>query len=42
MSHYYTDNSQLASSPRSFDYYFDNEKFIFTTDNGVLCKENVD
>lgn len=42
MSHYYTDNSQLASSPRSFDYYFDNEKFIFTTDNGVFCKENVD
>lgn len=42
MSHYYTDNSQLASSPKSFDYYFDNEKFIFTTDNGVFCKENVD
>lgn len=42
MSHYYTDNSQLASNPRSFDYYFDNEKFIFTTDNGVFCKENVD
>lgn len=42
MSHYYTDNSQLASNPRSFDYYFDNEKFIFTTDNGVFCKENID
>lgn len=42
MSHYYTDNSQLASNHRSFDYYFDNEKFIFTTDNGVFCKENVD
>lgn len=42
MSHYYTDNSQLASNPRSFDYYFGNEKFIFTTDNGVFCKENVD
>ncbi len=32
----------MASNPRSFDYYFDNEKFIFTTDNGVFCKENVD
>ena len=42
MSHYYTDNSEMTSSPRSFDYYFDNEKFIFTTDNGVFCKENVD
>lgn len=42
MSHYYTDNSEMTSNPRSFDYYFDNEKFIFTTDNGVFCKENVD
>lgn len=42
MSHYYTDNSEMTSKPRSFDYYFDNEKFIFTTDNGVFCKENVD
>lgn len=42
MSHYYTDNSEMISNPRSFDYYFDNEKFIFTTDNGVFCKENVD
>lgn len=42
MSHYYTDNSEMTSKPRLFDYYFDNEKFIFTTDNGVFCKENVD
>ena len=42
MSHYYTDNSEMTSNPRSFDYYFGNEKFIFTTDNGVFCKENVD
>ena len=42
MPHYYTDNSEMTSKPRSFDYYFDNEKFIFTTDNGVFCKENVD
>ncbi len=42
MTHYYTDNSDLASDRRSFSYYFDNEKFIFTTDNGVFCKDNVD
>ena len=42
MSHYYTDNSEMTSNTISFDYYFDNEKFIFTTDNGVFCKENVD
>ena len=42
MPHYYTDNRDLASSPRSFDYYFDNEQFTFTTDNGVFSKGNVD
>lgn len=42
MSHYYTDNSDLASNRKSFSYYFDNEKFDFTTDNGVFCKDGVD
>lgn len=42
MTHYYTDNSDLASNKKSFDYYFDNEKFIFTTDNGVFSKGGVD
>ena len=42
MTHYYTDNSELPSERKSFDYYFDNEKFIFTTDNGVFSKEAVD
>ncbi len=42
MTHYYTDNSDLASNRKSFDYYFDNEKFVFTTDNGVFCKNEVD
>ena len=42
MTHYYTDNNNLASNPREFDYYFDNEAFRFTTDNGVFCKNNVD
>ena len=42
MTHYYTDNSNLASNKREFDYYFDNEVFRFTTDNGVFSKANVD
>ena len=42
MTHYYTDNSELVSNRKSFDYYFDNEKFIFTTDNGVFSKDGVD
>ena len=42
MTHYYTDNSNLASNKREFDYYFDNEVFRFTTDNGVFSKGNVD
>ena len=42
MTHYYTDNSNLASNKREFDYYFDNEVFRFTTDNGVFSKKNID
>ena len=42
MTHYYTDNSDLVSNRKTFDYYFDNEKFTFTTDNGVFSKDNVD
>ena len=42
MNHYYTDNSDLSSERRQFTYYFDNEVFRFTTDNGVFSKNNVD
>ena len=42
MTHYYTDNSNLVSNKKEFDYYFDNEVFRFTTDNGVFSKGNVD
>ena len=42
MNHYYTDNSDLASNRESFDYYFHNEVFRFTTDNGVFSKNGVD
>ena len=42
MTHYYTDNNNLPSNTREFDYYFDNEVFRFTTDNGVFSKGGVD
>ena len=42
MTHYYTDNNNLPSNTREFDYYFDNEVFCFTTDNGVFSKGGVD
>ena len=42
MTHYYTDNNNLPSNTREFDYYFDNEVFCFTTDNGVFSKRGVD
>ena len=42
MTHYYTNNKDLASNRREFTYYFDNETFRFTTDNGVFSKSNVD
>ena len=42
MNHYYTDNKDLNSERKEFEYYFDNEVFRFTTDNGVFSKDNVD
>ena len=42
MNHYYTDNKDLASNRREFTYYFDNEVFRFTTDNGVFSKNQID
>ena len=42
MNHYYTDNKDLSSERKEFTYYFDNEVFRFTTDNGVFSKDNVD
>ena len=41
-SHYYTDNKDLKSERHEFQYYFGNELFCFTTDNGVFSKENID
>lgn len=42
MTHYYTDNSNLESNPKEFEYTFDNEEFIFRSDNGVFSKGEVD
>lgn len=42
MNHYYTDNKDLISEQKEFDFYFDNEVFHFTTDHGVFSKDNVD
>ena len=42
MTHYYTDNKDLSSDQKEFAYYFDNEVFRFTTDNGVFSKKSVD
>ena len=42
MTHYYTDNALLKSEPREIKFEFDNEEFVFTTDNGVFSKDEVD
>lgn len=42
MTHYYTNNKDLNSKPKEFDYYFYNEVFYFITDNGVFSKKNID
>ncbi|MBQ0036364.1 MAG: class I SAM-dependent methyltransferase [Firmicutes bacterium] len=42
MSHYYTDNKDLPSNRREFEYYFDDVVFRFTTDNGVFSKGKID
>ena len=42
MSHYFTDNKDLDSNRQEFNYKFDNEEFVFTTDCGVFSKDAVD
>jgi len=42
MAHYYTDNKDLKTNRKEFTYYFDDEVFRFTTDNGVFSKGNID
>ena len=42
MSHYFTDNKDLDSNRQEFNYKFDNEEFVFTSDRGVFSKDGVD
>lgn len=42
MSHYYTDNDDLSSQPKEFDYQFGGEYFKFISDNGVFSKDGID
>ena len=42
MSHYFTNDPNLSSNKKQIEYHFNDEKFIFTTDNGVFSKSEVD
>ena len=42
MSHYFTDNSELAQNRKEISFRFLNTIYTFTTDNGVFCKDEVD
>lgn len=42
MSHYYTDNRSLPHNRKEISFRFSGLQFVFTTDNGVFCKEHVD
>ncbi len=42
MPHYYDVKVDLKSEVKTFVYHYDDEKFIFQTDNGVFAKDTVD
>ena len=42
MSHYFINDSGLASKRKQIEYHFNNELFSFVTDNGVFSKNEVD
>lgn len=42
MSHYFINDPDLVSKRKQITYHFKDEKFIFTTDNGVFSKNEVD
>lgn len=42
MSHYFTDNRQLPQNRKEFSFRFSSFNYLFTTDNGVFCKNEVD
>src|SRR5574344_1361940 len=42
-NHYYSKNQDgLKSEESTFDFYFKDQKFTFTTDNGVFSKNYID
>lgn len=42
LEHYFTNNENLKSEIKEINYEFDNEKFVFLSDNGVFSKDKVD
>ncbi|MEG0346011.1 MAG: methyltransferase [Erysipelotrichaceae bacterium] len=42
MSHYFTDNRQLAQNRKEISFRFSCFNYLFTTDNGVFSKGNID
>jgi len=42
LEHYFTNNENLKSEIKEINYEFNNEKFIFLSDNGVFSKDKVD
>lgn len=42
MSHYFTDNRQLAHNRKDFTFRFSCFRFEFTSDNGVFSKDGID
>ena len=42
MSHYFTDNRQLAQNRKEISFRFSCFNFVFVSDNGVFCKDKID
>lgn len=42
MSHYFTNNKDLASNKKNFTFEFLDKKYTFTSDNGVFAKSGID
>lgn len=42
MEHYYTNNSETENNYKTIDYYINNEKLSFLTNNAVFSKSQID
>lgn len=42
MSHYFTNNKDLASNKKNFTFKFLDKNYTFTSDNGVFAKSGID